>query len=62
MLIDITTVTDALGEINVSLQRADGNYRFSDIVLGVVESDQFRLRRVPEAAAETTEITARNAR
>ena len=41
---------------------ADGNYRFSDIVLGIVQSDQFRLRRVPEAAAETTEITANNAR
>jgi hypothetical protein len=28
---------------------ANGDYRFSAIVQGVVRSDQFRMRRVPES-------------
>jgi len=33
---------------------AAGNYRFSALVQAVVHSDQFRMRRVPAAKAETT--------
>jgi hypothetical protein len=36
------------------------DYRFSSIVWGIVSSEQFRMRRVPEPAA-TMEVTARNA-
>ena len=38
---------------------AADDYRFSSIVWGIVNSEQFRMRRVPEPAAPT-EVTARN--
>jgi hypothetical protein len=38
---------------------AADDYRFSSIVRGVVESEQFRLRRAPQP--EVTQVTAQNA-
>jgi hypothetical protein len=33
---------------------AAGDYRFSALVQGVVRSEQFRMRRVPQAATNVT--------
>jgi hypothetical protein len=40
---------------------AADDYRFSSIVRGVVNSEQFRMRRVPEPEPPTTQVTAQNA-
>jgi mono/diheme cytochrome c family protein len=37
---------------------AGGDYRFSELVQGVVRSDQFRMRRVPQPAADTADTSA----
>jgi hypothetical protein len=45
-------------EIRAIVRNAKGNnYRFSDLVLGVVNSDQFRMSKVPAAKPPTPKPT-----
>ena len=44
----------------IVLGAASGDYRFSTLVQSVVRSEQFRMRRVPQAAPNPEQRTAKS--